>query len=298
MRRETKMQRETNIQRETKMTKNKKKVNWVKVIPYSIMTIFAMAQLFPLVWLLTFSLNTSSDLYGKYILKWPSPPQWENYVKAWVNGKIFQYFINSLIVVTATIVISTVLILLLSYAFTRMKWKLRGLLFDLILLGLMIPIHVTLLPNFVTFGWVGIRDSYLGLIVPYVAFALPFGVFLLTSFIESLPISLEEAAVIDGANIWQIVFGIIFPLTKPAIITIVVTTFLNSWNEFIMASVYLTRDSLRTLPFAVYNFMGQYSADYAPQFAVMALTALPSILIYIFLNEQMTKGIMLGAVKL
>jgi raffinose/stachyose/melibiose transport system permease protein len=275
-----------------------KKRRLLYAIPYVILSILAVIQLFPLIWLLDFSLNTSKDLFGKYILKWPSPPQWGNYVKAWVSGKVPQYFVNSLLVVSATIIISTVLILMLSYAFIRMRWKLRKRVFDIILLGLMIPIHVTLLPNFITFGWIGIRDSYLGLIVPYVAFALPFGVFLLSSFIEGLPISMEESAVIDGASAWRILFSIVFPLTKPAIITIIVTTFLNSWNEFIMAAIYLKNDALRTLPFAVYNFMGMYSADYAPQFAVMALTAIPSIVIYILLNEQMTKGIMLGAVKI
>jgi raffinose/stachyose/melibiose transport system permease protein len=279
-------------------TVRKRKILASTVISYIALSIYAVVQLFPLIWLLDFSLNTSADLYGKYILKWPDPPRWDNYYKAWVTGRIPMYLFNSILVVTVTIVVSSVLILLMAYSFTRMQWKLRGVTFGLVLLGMMIPIHVTLLPNFFTFNFIGIRDSYLALIVPYVAFALPFGVFLLSSFIESLPRSMEESAIIDGANIWQIVFRIVFPLTKPALITIVVTTFLGTWNEFIMAAIYLTKDIYRTLPFAVYNFAGMYSADYAPQFAVMALTALPSIIIYIVLNEQMTKGIMLGALKL
>lgn len=281
-----------------KNTKKHNKPSRPSAIAYIILLGFAVVQLFPLVWLFDFSLNTSSDLYGKYILKWPDPPQWGNYVKAWVVGKVPRYFFNSVLVVGLTILISTFLILLLSYAFSRMRWKLRGLIYGIVLLGMMIPIHVTLIPNFYTFSRIGILDSYLGLLLPYIAFALPFGTFLLCSFFESLPVSIEEAAIIDGANIWQIIFRVVAPLTKPVLVTIIVTTFLGTWNEFIMAAVYLSDDNLRTLPFAVYNFAGTYASDYAPQFAVMMLTALPTILIYIVLNKQMTRGIMMGAVKM
>ena len=267
------------------------------LLAYSVLSAFAVVQLFPLVWLIDFSLCKTSELYGKYILKWPSPPQWQNYITAWVKGEIPKFFINSIVVNVATIVITLFLVMVMSYAFTRMEWKLKSFFYGLVLLGLMIPIHVTLLPNFFTFKAIGIRDSYLGLIIPYVAFSMPFGVFLMSNFMKSNPEAIEESAVIDGCNAWQIVFKIVFPLTKPAVISILVTTFLNSWNEFIMAATYLTSNTFRTLPFSVYNFVGVYSADYSVQFAVMALTALPAVIIYIVFNQQMTKGIIFGSVK-
>jgi raffinose/stachyose/melibiose transport system permease protein len=186
---------------------------------------------------------------------------------------------------------------MMGYALIRMEWKLRKIALTFILLGMMIPIHATLLPNFITFQKVGIKDSYLALIIPYVAFALPLAVFLMTGFLESIPKAIEESAVIDGCGIFRIIFSIILPLTKPAIVTIVIMTFLNTWNEFIMAATYLSSDKFRTLPFAVYNFAGQYASNYSVQFAVMTLVALPSLIIYIILNEHITKGVTVGALK-
>lgn len=271
--------------------------NTAGVLKYVVLFTLAAIQFFPLVWLLDFSLAKNGDLFGPQFLVWPNPPQWINYQKAWTDGNIPQYFFNSLLVNAVTIVLTVVLVLLLSYAFTRMQWKLRGLVKGVVILGMMIPIHVTLLPNFFTFNALGIKNSYFALIIPYVAFAIPLGVFLMTSFMENNPLSIEESAVIDGCGIWRILFSIVLPLNKPAIITIAVTTFLSSWNEFIMASTYLNSETYRTLPFAVYNFAGRYASDYAVQFAVMTLTTIPAILLYILFNEQMTKGIMLGAVK-
>lgn len=278
-----------------KVVRSKVKVS--NIILYASLVLVAVSSLFPLVWLVDFSLCKSGDLFGANILKWPSPPQFQNYKTAWVDGKIPQFLFNSVMVNVVTVVITVTLSLMMGYALIRMDWKLRKAALTFILLGLMIPIHATLLPNYVTFNKVGIQDSYLALIIPYVAFALPMGVFLMTGFLESIPRAIEEAAVIDGCGIFRIIFTIIFPITKPAIVTITIMTFISTWNEFIMAATYLSSNKFRTLPFAVYNFAGQYASNYSVQFAVMTLVALPSIVIYILLNEHITKGVMVGAVK-
>lgn len=172
-----------------------------------------------------------------------------------------------------------------------------GFSLNIILLGMMIPLHATLLPNFITFRVIGLLNTYQGLIIPYVAFSMPISIFVMTGFLESVPKSLEESAIIDGCGLYSIIFRIVMPLTKPAVITVAILTFLSSWNEFIMAVTYLSDDKYRTLPFAVMNFAGQYASDYAIQFAVMALTALPAIVVYVLFNEQITKGVTAGAVK-
>lgn len=271
-----------------------KKRNWAAIL---LMAFLAVGQLFPLIWLIDFSLCSSGDLFASDILKIPDPPQWQNYVKAWVDGKVPAYFLNSLLVTSVTITATIFLSVTMGYAFVRMKWKMKGFFLTTVLLGMMIPIHATLLPNFLTFRLLGLIDTYPGLIIPYVAFSMPLGVFIMTGFLESVPRALEESAVIDGCNIYRIIFQIIFPLTKPAVVTVAIMTFLNSWNEFIMAVTYLSSDALRTLPFSVWNFAGQYASEYAVQFAVMTLTAVPAILVYILLNEHITKGVSLGAVK-
>ena len=277
--------------------RNKRPFKLPKIIIFTILSIASIAQLFPLVWLVDFSLCKSGDLFGSEILKWPSDPQFINYKTAWVDGKIPQYLFNSIFINVATIVLTVLFSLMMGYALVRMKWRIRKSVMTFILLGLMIPIHATLLPNFITFKAVGIQDSYLSLILPYVAFGLPLGVFLMSGFLESIPRALEEAAVIDGCGVFKIIFYIILPITRPAISTVVIMTFLNTWNEFIMAATYLSSDQYKTLPFAVYNFAGQYASNYSVQFAVMALVALPSLIIYILMNEQITKGAMAGAVK-
>jgi raffinose/stachyose/melibiose transport system permease protein len=276
---------------------NKRPLKLSQIIIFTILAIASIAQLFPLVWLVDFSLVKSGDLFGPEILKWPSDPQFVNYKTAWVDGKIPQYLFNSIFINVVTIVLTVLFALMMGYALVRMRWRFRKIVMTIVLLGLMIPIHATLLPNFITFKAVGIQDSYLSLIVPYVAFGLPLAVFILSGFLESIPRAIEEAAIIDGCGIFRIIFSIILPITRPAISTVVIMTFLNTWNEFIMAATYLSSDKYKTLPFAVYNFAGQYASNYAVQFAVMALVALPSLIIYILMNEQITKGAMAGAVK-
>ncbi|MDP9750153.1 carbohydrate ABC transporter permease [Thermoanaerobacter pentosaceus] len=279
------------------MAKRKLIFQHAKTLLLVILVIFSIGQLFPLVWLVDFSLCKSGDVYGANILKIPNPPQFSNYYLAWRDGKIPQYFINSAIVNITSVTLTVILSLMMAYAFVRMKWKLSNKVLMYVLLGLMIPIHATLLPNFVIFRQLNILDSYFALIIPYVAFSLPQAVFLMTGFLGSIPRAIEESAIIDGCGIFRILFQIILPLSKPAIMTVTVTTFLNTWNEFIMAATYLTSDRFRTLPFSVYNFAGQYASNYAVQFAVMTIVALPSLIVYIALNEQVTKGVTLGAVK-
>ncbi|WP_240415165.1 carbohydrate ABC transporter permease [Paenibacillus periandrae] len=268
-----------------------------KTMLWILFILVAFGQLFPLIWLFNYSLLNSSDFFSSSILKWPSQPEWQNYVNAWVDGKFPKYLFNSVLVSTVTILLTVFLSLSLAYAFTRMQWKMRSFFFTLILLGIMIPIHATLLPNFAIFKAIGLTNSYLGLIIPYTAVSVPLGTFILSGFLRSIPSAIEESAVMDGCSIYRIVFQIIMPLTMPALVTIAVTTFLTCWNEFIMAATFLSKDSLKTLPFSVMNFAGQYSSDYGSQFAVMVLTSIPAIIIYALFNEQITKGVTAGAVK-
>lgn len=261
------------------------------------MSLVAFIELFPLVWLVDFSLARSGDLFASNILIALNPPQWKNYLTAFVDGKVPHFFFNSLVVNAITVVATVLISLMVAYACTRMKWKRSKTVMNILLLGMMIPIHATLLPNFLIYNKMGLVDTVFALLIPYIAFSLPQGIFIMSSFLESVPRALEESALIDGCSVYRIIFEIILPITKPPIITIAIMTFLNNWNEFVMAMTYLNSDKWRTLPFSVLQFQGQYASNYAVQFAVMALTALPALIVYIVLNEQITKGIVVGAVK-
>ncbi len=264
---------------------------------YGFLIGLASSQIFPLFWLFNYSLVKSGDLFGTEFIKIPNPPLWQNFVRAWVDGQVFHYFINSVIVVGCSVVLSVLFSFLLAYACTRMEWKLSGLVYGFVLMGMMIPIHATLLPNFLVFNKLSLLDTHLGLIIPYVAFTVPFNTIMISGFLKSIHRALEESAMIDGCSVWGTMFRIIAPITKPALITTAIMTFMGNWNEFIMANTYLSTEDVRTLPFSVIKFVGYYRSDYAIQFACMTIVAIPSLIIYFALNKYITEGVTAGAVK-
>lgn len=275
----------------------KKKKKLSKPILYVILIIVAVIQIFPLIWLLDFSLASSSEMFTNGLLVMPKKIQWGNYAKAFVDGNFLWYLKNSILINGLAVLLVIVVSIMSAFACRRMKWKLSTFVKTLLLMGLMIPIHATLLPNYKIYSRLGMTDTIWALLIPYVAFSLPQGLFLMTSFMESIPVELEEAAVMDGCGIYRILFQIITPMLKSSIATVAIMTFLNNWNEFMMASTYLSSDKWKTLPFSVLEFTGEYSSNYAVQFAVMALTAAPAVIVYIILNKHITKGVAMGAVK-
>lgn len=268
-----------------------------KPILWIVLIIVAVIQIFPLIWLLDFSLASSSEMFTNGLLIIPKKIQWDNYVKAFVDGNFLWYLKNSVLINGLAVLLVIVVSIMSAFACRRMKWKLSMFVKTLLLMGLMIPIHATLLPNYKIYSQLGLTDTIWALLIPYVAFLLPQGLFLMTSFMESIPVELEEAAVMDGCGIYRIIFQIITPMLKSSIATVAIMTFLNNWNEFMMASTYLSSDKWKTLPFSVLEFTGEYSSNYAVQFAVMALTAAPAVIVYIILNKHITKGVAMGAVK-
>jgi raffinose/stachyose/melibiose transport system permease protein len=258
---------------------------------------FALMQLFPLIWVFVYSLQRSGDLFGNDLLRLPTDPQWHNYVRAWVDGEIVRYGLNSLIVVTASTAASTVLAFCMGYAIARMRWRLKRLAQGAITLGMVVPIHATLLPNFLWYGHFGLIDTRLGLIIPYVAFTLSINTLIYAGHFRNLPTALEEAALLDGASWPRILWSIVAPLARPATVTVAVITFLTNWNEFIMANTYLASDELRTLPFSIIRFEGQYSSDYAVQFACMVIVAVPALALYLLFSKHIMAGATAGAVK-
>lgn len=277
------------------MKENGKKIG--KVILWTVLIIVAVIQLFPLIWLVDFSLGSSNEMFTNGLLIIPEKIRWDNYVKAFVDGNFLHYLRNSVLINTLAVLLVVIISIMAAFACQRMKWKMSGLVSTLLVMGMMIPIHATLLPNYKIYNAVHLTDTIWALLIPYVAFSLPQGMFLMTGFIQAVPKELEEAAVMDGCGIYRIVFQIVTPLLKPSIATVAIMTFLNNWNEFMMASTYLSSPKWKTLPFSVLEFTGEYSSNYAVQFAVMALTAAPAVIVYVILNKHITKGVAMGAVK-
>ncbi len=268
-----------------------------RAVLYGFLAILAVLQLFPLVWLLDYSLVRSGELFGSEILRWPSPFQWGNYVRAWVDGRIPLYLWNSTLVVVGSVAASTLFSFMIAYACTRMRWRLRGVVYAIVMLGMVVPIHTTLLPNFLWFNVFGLVNRRLGLAIPYVAFTLSFNTLVFSGMLASLPRSLEESAWLEGAGIGRLLASIVAPMTGSAFATVIIMTFLNNWNEFIMAYTFISSDRLRTLPFAIIRFQGQYASDYAVQFACMSLVAVIPIALYFLFSKWIVAGATAGAVK-
>lgn len=262
-----------------------------------VLILFAAMQLFPLVWVFVYSLQRSGDLFGNDLLRLPEDPQWGNYARAWTDGRVVRYGLNSLIVVTAATAASTFLSFCMGYAIARMRWRLKSVAMAVVTMGMVVPIRATLLPNFIWFNYFGLIDTRLGLVIPYVAFTLSFNTLVYAGHFRNLPVALEESALVDGASWPRILWDIVRPLATPATITVSTMTFLTCWNEFIMANTYIASDDLRTLPFSIVRFEGQYSSDYAVQFACMVIVALPALALYLFTSKHIMAGATAGAVR-
>ncbi len=274
-----------------------KKLSIGQIIIFFFLILIALAQLFPLFWLFNYSLQKSSNLFGPKLLDIPVDPQWGNYAKAWINGRIAQYLTNSVIVVAASIFFILLFSFTIAYACSRMQWKLRKVVYNFVLLGMVIPIHTTLLPNFIWFSKFGLIDTHMSLIIPYTAFFLAFSVLMFTGFLHSLPFAMEESAYLDGAGLGTILLKIVAPMVKPGFVTVGIMAFLNSWNEFIMANTYLASETKRTLPFSIIRFEGEYASDYAVQFACMVIVAVIPIALYFIFSKRIIAGVTAGSVK-
>lgn len=276
--------------------KNKQKFKVSKLIIYIILIILAVIYVAPLLWVImaSFKNNTTlmTDPFG-----WPNPLNFDNYVTAWVGGGIGGYFLNSVIVVGCTLVISILINCMAAYGMARMKWKLSGAAMVFFLTGMMVPIHATLIPLYTMFSTIGFLNSYLSLIVPYVVFTFGQSIYIMRGFFGNIPKEMEEAAVIDGCSIWRAFWRIIMPISTAGIFTIGLFTFNGTWNELLVGLIFTNSKAIRTLPVGLTSFVGQYSTNYTPMFAAIVIAILPTIIVYCCFSNKIVGGLTAGAVK-
>lgn len=266
------------------------------IIKYTVLVIIVLVFIFPIIWLFVNSLKTNTEIFTS---PWalPSTPQLKNYVDAWTAGNIGRYFLNSIIVTAITLFFSITFSSMAAYAISRMKWKLSNATLVFFLLGMMIPIHATLIPLFLSFTKLGLTNNYVGLILPYITFSFPSSILIMSGFFSSIPREMEEAAVIDGSSIFRAFVLIILPMSQPALITVLIFNFISTWNELLVAVVFISDSIQYTLPVGLTNFIGIYSTNYAPMLAAMMLSILPTIIIYSVFNTKIVSGITAGAIK-
>lgn len=286
-----------NSQRKSEKVFKVRRFSLGKIILFIFLSVWAFIQIYPLFWLLLFSFKSNDEIFGGNIMGIPHKWLVSNYVTALTSGNVFRYFLNSVIVTGITIIISSVLIASASYAIARMKWKLSKPVLFIFLMGMMIPINATLLPIFLILQKVKLLNTYLALILPYIAFALPMGIFILTSFMISIPRELEEAACIDGCNVYQVFMKIIIPIVRPALATIAIFTYLSSWNELMFANTFINDEVKKTLTVGIMSLSGQYLTNWGPIGAGLVIATVPTIVIYALLSEQVQQSLVAGAIK-
>lgn len=269
----------------------------MKIIIFFLLSLLLVTQLYPLLWLFLYSFKTNEEILSGSFFALPAKWQWQNYTAAIEGGSYWKYLSNSLFVTSITMAGVLLLASLTAFAITRFRWKYGQLVLLLFLLGMMIPLQSTLLPLMIMFSNIGILNTHLSLILPYVAFQIPLAVFILSGFMRTIPHEIEESAIMDGAGAFRIFRSIVLPVSIPPIMTVLILTFINIWNEYILAATFISSERLKTLPFGVYSFVSQYSVNYGAIGAFLVFGALPVIIIYFLLSEKITKGMVAGAVK-
>lgn len=268
----------------------------LRVVKYIVLIAYAVTCIYPMVWLLLSSLKTNEELFSN---TWGLPESFRigNYVSAIIQGHIGRYFINSVIISVLAVFLCVALGSMVSYAIARMKWKCSKLVLRLFMLGMMIPIYATIIPLFSIFNKMNLLNTYTSVIVPHVAFGFPMLIFILTGFLSTIPGELEEAAVMDGCNVFQIFGRIIVPITRPSLVTVAVITFLDVWNDLLIPQIFLTDTAKMTLPVGLTEFEGLRSTDYVSTIAAVVITVIPSMVVYILLHKNIMEGMVAGAVK-
>ena len=279
-----------------KMKANK---NLLKTRTSPVMTVFlvlvALIQLFPLYWMFMFSLKDNKEIFSANPMGLPRAWQWGNYSKIFTAGNMGLYLLNSVIVTASTILLTLLLSAMATYAIVRMKWKLSKLVYTIFLVGMKLSVQAVMLPLYINLQ--PILSTHWALILPYVAFAMPQAILLMVGSLEALPKEMEEAAFIDGANIYRLFYVIILPMLAPILSTVAILTFLSSWNEYMLALVFISTDKLKTVTVGVNDMVGKYSTKWGVVGAGLTVATLPTLIMYALLSKNITNSLAMGAVK-
>ena len=274
--------------------KMKSRIAWGIAIFFA--CIWVVVTVGPFIFMVVNSFRDRKMMGRQGVLHFPDPWYFQNYPDVISNG-FFGFFFRSVIIVSISLVLMLIITSFASYPLARMKFKLRGLLYAGIVAMMSVPMHVTLIPVYQMTNSMGLINNLFSLLGPYVAFALPMSVFILTGFMMTIPHEMEEAAVIDGCNKYNMFFRVILPLSKAGISTLAIYNVVGMWNEFAFANTFLNDIKVKTLPLALGAFKGEHSQDTPLILTVLTLSVLPTIILFIIFQDKLVKGMMAGAVK-
>lgn len=277
-----------------KKSRVKSIVCWI--IAFVLAIFYLVVSFLPFIFMVLNSFKEKFEMLTKGVFDLPESLNVANYQEV-LTGGFGKYFLNSVIVLAISLILLLFIAACASYPLARFQFKLANPIYAGIVACMSIPVHITLIPVFKMSQATGLYDSIWALIGPYVAFAVPISVFILTSFMKEIPREIEESAEIDGCGKIKMFFSMILPLAKPGLATLAIYNGVNMWNEFSFAYTLTQSSENRTLPLAIWEFQGQYSMNTPMIMAVLTLTLLPMIVMFIIFQDKLVKGMTAGAVK-
>lgn len=267
----------------------------MEFLKYFIVCTLAFIFLIPFLWMLSTALKSRTEVITSSLTFLPQKLAWSNFKEAWQATNFPLMFFNSIVVALAVSFAQIFTSALAGYAFARLKFHGKKVLFSILLATLVIPFQMIVIPVYLLFNKIGVLDTFWALILPNVANA--FGIFLFKQFYSTIPISLEEAAQIDGASKWQILWKIMFPLAKPASVTLFMFTFIAEWNDLFKPLVFTTSEKMRTIQFGLTVFQEQYSTNYTLLMAAALFITIPVLILFLIGQKQFIEGISSSGMK-
>ena len=268
----------------------------IKAVIYLFLILVSIIYIVPLVWVFMVSFKTNAEIFTSPFAL-PESFYLDNFTFAWTAGKLGIATLNSFAVCAVTLIISMVIGSMAAFAIGRLRWKLAKPCMTYFLIGMMIPVHCVMIPLFTRFARMGLSNSLVGLMIPYITFSLPVTIFIMTGFFESIPNELIESACIDGASIYKTFFRIALPLSRTGLFVTGLMTFVANWNELLLAMVFISDDTRKTLPVSLSKFVGPYNTNYSQMFAAIIIAIIPTVVVYCIFSNQIVDGLTAGAVK-
>jgi ABC-type glycerol-3-phosphate transport system permease component len=273
-----------------------KRVRVGRIFLHSGLLLWGLIAVVPLLWMFSASLQTDQEIY-KGIKLIPNALKFSNYAQAWTKANFSTYFFNSIFYTVAIVAGTVVVSAMASYAFARLSFPGKNIIYIALLIFLFIPIPGEFIPLYVLLVKLRIIDTRIGYILPMINSGIAVSIFIMRAFFEDIPKEIEESAKMDGASIWQIFWRIAMPLAKPVIATIVIFTALGVWNEFTLALIVFSNRDLMPLQVGIMNFQGTFFSQYSLMMAATSIATIPAIIVYLFFQKSIIQGIMSGAVK-
>lgn len=276
---------------------NRRPTDPLLVVLWIVLVLIAVIWLAPFVFIIFTSLKTEGAILTESAFAPPTEIRWPNYTEAWEEGNYSVIFFNSVFITLVKVPLGLLISAMAAYALARanLRWGKALLLY--VLLGAMIPFQVMLAPLFSVVNSFGLINTYTGVILPYLAFGVPYQVFILHGFFKAVPKELSEAALIDGASHFTTFRRIFLPISLPVLAALLILDFVATWNEFAMALVLLQDADMWTLPLGLMSFQGQFSNNYGQLNAAIVMTVIPAVLVYLIFQRYFVSGLTSGAIK-